>query len=68
MPDRAGRDGLSTRLSDYRQGAFILELGEDVLHLAGDLRVDTFVLRLWSEALAEIDRWPHLDRDLCREG
>jgi alkylation response protein AidB-like acyl-CoA dehydrogenase len=43
-------------LSDDGQRAFALELGERVLHLAGDLVVDQVVVGVWPEALEEVDR------------
>jgi hypothetical protein len=33
-----------------------LELGQDALHLAGDLVVDPFVAGIWPEALDKVDR------------
>src|SRR5436305_13047167 len=62
------RDRSPVVLSNDGQGAFALELGQVVLHLAGYLPIDPVEIGIRSEALSEVDRRMDLDGDLRWEG
>src|SRR5436305_8646487 len=54
-------------LPDDGHRSLVLQPGEDVLHLPGDLLVDLFMVRIRAEALGDVDRGQDLDRDLRRQ-
>src|SRR4051812_23203255 len=63
-----GEKSMVGRLPDQRQGPLLRQLVQRVLHVAGQLLVDLFRVRLRSEALLQVDGRHHLDRDLRRQG
>src|SRR3954453_6275236 len=62
-----GEKSMPGRLPDERQGPLLRQLVEGILHLAGHLFVDLLRIGLRPEALLQVDRRHHLDRDLRRQ-
>src|SRR5690349_11929623 len=53
--------------ADDEQRPLLAEIAERVLHLARDLLVELVGVRVRAEAVAQVDRRQHLDRDLRRQ-